>query len=37
MWWCCGKKDEKARGCKIGSHINEVEEEDEQEKAEQLK
>jgi hypothetical protein len=27
IWWCCGKKDPKARGCKFQKHINNEEKE----------
>jgi hypothetical protein len=30
MWWCCGKKDKNAKGCKIGSHENFDEDNNEQ-------
>ena len=21
MWWCCGKKDKNAKGCKVKKHV----------------
>lgn len=29
VWWCCGKADENAPGCKTNSHLEKLEEEDE--------
>ena len=22
MWWCCGRKNKEAPGCKFGKHVN---------------
>lgn len=31
MWWCCGKRDQDAKGCKIGPHISKEDDADEDE------
>jgi hypothetical protein len=27
MWWCCGRKNKEAAGCKFGKHLNKDDEE----------
>jgi hypothetical protein len=31
IWWCCGKKDKKATGCRIGKHHEKADEEEDEE------